>query len=135
MAKGHYEPPRQSALGQFFDSMFLLALVFAALFAPLYLGLAGGGKTAIEFTEKTFAGAGQNATMQAQWEKLGHTADPTTGQLPQATIDMMAARFDYSFNPIEVGITALVVIAYFFIVVAFSRSEYRDVIRERFDGR
>ncbi len=80
MSNGDYVPPRQSALGQFFDSMFLLALVFAALFAPLYLGLAGGGKTELAVADKTtWAGLGQNAMMQAGWEKLGYT--PETARL------------------------------------------------------
>ena len=39
MAKKPYQPPVQSKLGQTFDSLFLLALVLAALFIPLYLGL------------------------------------------------------------------------------------------------
>ena len=74
MAKAPYQPPEQSKFGQIIDSLFLLALVVASLFAPLYFGLAGGGKTTIEFADKTWAGMGQNATMQAQWEKLGYTA-------------------------------------------------------------
>ena len=43
------------------DSLFLLVLVVASLFAPVYFGLAGGGKTALEFADKTWAGMGQNA--------------------------------------------------------------------------
>lgn len=125
MSNGHYEPPRQSAIGQFFDSLFLLALVFATLFAPLYLGLAGGGKTEIEVADKsTWAGLGQNPVMQAQWEKLGFTTE-TAGPL-------ITSRFDYSFDFIALGVTALVVIGYFLLVVAFSKSEYREVIAERF---
>ena len=42
-----------------------------ALFAPLRLGLAGGGKTPLEFTDKTWAGMSQNEAMVGQWEKLG----------------------------------------------------------------
>lgn len=125
MANGHYEPPRQSAAGQFFDSLFLLALVFAALFAPLIMGLAGGGKTELEIADKsTWAGLGQNAAMQAQWEKLGMT--------PETAAPLISSRFDYSFDPIALGVTALIVLGYFLLVVAFSKSEYREVIAERF---
>ncbi len=128
MSNGHYEPPRQSALGQMIDSLFLLALVFAALFAPVYLGLAGGGKTELAVADKTtWAGLGQNAVMQAQWEKLGYT--------PETAAGLITSRFDYSFDPIALGVTALIVIAYFLIVVAFSKSEYREVIAERFGTR
>ena len=90
MAKTPYQPPEQSKFGQFIDAMFLLVLVVASLFAPVYFGLAGGGKTTIEFADKTWAGMGQNATMQAQWEKLGYTAETAH--------DMIASRFDYSFS-------------------------------------
>jgi hypothetical protein len=125
MSKDHYVPPRQSALGQFFDSLFLLALVFAALFAPLYLGLASGGKTELAVADKTtWSGLGQNAVMQASWEKLGYT--------PETAAPIIVSRFDYSFDLVALAITAVVVIAYFLIVVAFSRSEYREVIAERF---
>jgi hypothetical protein len=127
MAKSPYKPPTQSKIGQLFDSLFLLALVFAALFAPLYLGLAGGGKAPIEFQDKTWAGMGQNATMQAQWEKLGFT--------PETAHDIAASRFDYTFDPLWLGLTALVVIAYFFIVFHWSEKEYREVIDEKFNNK
>ena len=125
MAKPRYQPPQQSKLGQVIDSLFLLALVFLALFAPLYLGLAGGGKTAIEFAEKTWVGMGQNETMAAQWEKLGYT--------PESAADLVASRFDYSFSPLELLITAIVVIAYFYILFHWSKKEYKDVIDEKFN--
>ena len=35
-----YVPPKQSVAGQLFDVAFLLALVFAALFLPLWLKIA-----------------------------------------------------------------------------------------------
>jgi hypothetical protein len=128
MNHGDYVPPRQSALGQFFDSMFLLALVFAALFAPIYLGLAGGGKTELEMADKTtWSGLGQNAVMQVGWEKLGYT--------PETAAPLIISRFDYSFDLLALGVTALVVIGYFVLVVAFSKSEYREVIAERFGRR
>lgn len=127
MAKAPYEPPTQSAFGQFFDSLFLLALVFTALFAPLYLKLAGGGTTTISFEDTTWAGLGQNETMVAAWEKLGYTAETAK--------DLISTRYDYTFDPISAGITAIVVIGYFLIAVHFSRVEYRDVIAERFGDK
>jgi hypothetical protein len=125
MAKSQYEPPKQSLLGQTFDTLFLVALVLLALFAPLYLGLAGGGKTALEFADKTWKGLGQNETMVAAWEKLGFT--------PETAAPIAAARFDYSFSPLALIVTAIVVIAYFYIVIHYSKAEYREVISERFD--
>lgn len=125
MAKPRYQPPQQSKLGQVIDTLFLLALVFLALFAPLYLGLAGGGKTTIDFAEKTWTGLGQNETMATQWEKLGYT--------PESAADLIASRFDYSFSILELVITAIVVIAYFYILFHWSKKEYKDVIDEKFN--
>lgn len=133
MAKKSYEPPAQSIAGQTIDSLFLLVLVMAALFTPLYLGLAGGGKTALEFADKSWAGMNQSPAQAAAWEKLGYTAGEKTDENATSAVDIIAARFDYSFDPLWLGITALVVILYFYIVVHFSKQEYRDVISERFD--
>lgn len=132
MAK--YVPPEQSKAGQLFDSLLLLALVFAALFAPLKLELAGGGKAPIEFADKSWKGMGQNETMVAQWDKLGLAKDDA-GAIPQSTVDMIASRFDYTFDPVHLGLTALLVIAYFFIVLHWSKKEYRDVIDEKFNNK
>lgn len=125
MANSHYEPPKQSAFGQLVDSLFLLVLVLAALFAPLYLKLAGGGKIDLPVADKsTWAGLGQNAVQQAQWEKLGFT--------PDTAASLITSRFDYSFNTAELAVTAVVIIGYFVLLFIFSRTEYRDVIEERF---
>ena len=134
MAKTPYIPPEQSKLGQLFDSLLLLALVFAALFVPLRMGLAGAGKKPLEFADKTWHGMGQNETMVAQWEKLGIAKDDA-GNIPQATIDMIASRFDYTIDPMNLGLTALLVIAYFYIVLHWSKKEYREVIDEKFNNR
>ncbi len=119
-----YEPPEQSLLGQIADSLLILVLVVASLFAPVYFGLTGGGKTTLTFADKTWAGMGQTPAMQAQWEKLGYT--------PDTAADIISARFDYSFSWLWLALTAAVVIIYFVFVVRFSDKEYRDVIAERF---
>jgi hypothetical protein len=98
-----------------------------SLFVPLWLGLAGGGKADLTFTEKTWQGMGQNEITAAAFEKLGYT--------PETAHDMIASRFDYSFDPLTAIITAIVIIAYFVFVFRFSDKEYRDVIRERFGGK
>jgi len=125
MAKQKYEPPKQTLAGQSFDSLFLLALVMCALFAPLYLGLAGGGKTEKALDKASWAGLGQNETQAAAWEKLGFT--------PETAAPIASSRFDYSFDLLSLIVTALVVIGYFVIVIHFSKAEYREVISERFD--
>ncbi len=132
MAKAPYRPPVQSGIGQIFDTLFLLALVLASLFAPLYLGLGGTGKTTVELSDTSWAGLKQNATMQAQWEKLGFTDGREVKDGRQPASELIATRFNYNFSLVELSISALVVVAYFFIVFHWSRKEYRDVIEERF---
>ena len=126
MENSNYEPPKQSAFGQFFDSLFCWSLVFAALFAPLYLRLAGGGKTELAVADKTtWEGLGQNAVQQAQWEKLGLT--PETA----APDDHVALRLQLQRGRTRhhggrrIGYFALA-------VRVFARREYREVIEERF---
>lgn len=126
-ASGRYEPRKQASLNQLLDCLNLLMLVLTGLFAPLRLGLAGGGKTELSFADKTWDAMGQTAAQQAAWEKLGHTAE--TAQ------PLIASRFDYSFSLPEMIITAIVIIGYFWFVVRYSDKEYRDVIRERFGDR
>jgi hypothetical protein len=127
MDKPHYKPPEQSVTGQIVDSLLLLALVIASLFAPIYLGLAGGGKTTMDIADKTWAGMQQNATMQAAWEKLGYT--------PETAADLIASRYDYAFSAGGFILTAIVLVIYFAFIVWYSDKEYRDVIAERFDGK
>jgi hypothetical protein len=127
MKRPAYVPPEQSKSGQIIDSLLILVLVVASLFAPVYMGLAGGGKTMLEFPEKTWAALQQNATMQAAWEKLGYT--------PETAADIIASRFDYSFSMGGFLLTAAVLIIYFVFVVIYSDREYREVIAERFDNK
>ena len=127
MARTPYRPPEQSALGQIVDSLLILLLVILSLFAPVYFGLAGGGKVMLEFAEKSWAGMNQTPAMQAVWEKLGYT--------PETAADIIASRFDYTFSWGACILTAAVVIVYFVFVVRYSDKEYRDVIAERFDDK
>lgn len=137
-----YTPPTQSGVGQFFDSVFLMALVYAALFLPIILGLTGGetervlpeGVTITESADGTavweglsWEALGQNAAMQAQWEKLGYDV--------QSAADLITTRFDYEFRLLPFLITAAGIIGYFIFMLVMSEREYRDVIAERFGNR
>lgn len=121
-----YEPPKQSGAGQFFDAVFLLLLVYATLFTPLILGLTGGATVTVAPETITWETLGQNETMQAQWEKLGYTAE--------SAAELITTRFDYSINPLTLILTAAVIIGYFVFMVRVSEKEYREVIRERFES-
>lgn len=120
----HYEPPKQSGIGQLFDSLFLLALVYLALFVPLVFGLAGSGTTTEAVGQPTWGALHQNPTMQAQWQKLGYTAD--------SAASLVTTRFDYSIDPLMLGLTAIVIVGYFIFMIRMSEKEYRQVIREKF---
>jgi hypothetical protein len=124
--KPRYEPPQQSIAGQIADSMLILILVVASLFAPVYFKLAADKHVSLTFPGKDWAAMGQNAVAQQQWAKLGRT--------PDTAHDMIASRFDYTFSWSMFAITAAVIIAYFVFVIIVSDKEYRDVIGERFDS-
>ncbi|HAR50989.1 MULTISPECIES: hypothetical protein [Roseovarius] len=123
--KPRYEPPKQSGAGQFFDSAFLLVLVYVALFTPLILGLTGAGSTNVMPETVSWETLEQNEVMQGQWEKLGYT--------PDTAAEIITTKFDYSIDPLMLLITAVVIIGYFVFLVRVSDKEYRDVIAEKFD--
>lgn len=137
-----YDPPRQSGLGQFIDSAFLMALVYIALLMPILLGLTGGetrtvlpdGVARTEAADGTVTWEGlswealdQNPTMQAQWEKLGYDLE--------SAAELITTRFDYEIRPFALLITAAVIIGYFVFLVVMSEKEYREVIAEKFGDR
>lgn len=135
-----YEPPKQSVEGQVFDVIFLLALVFGALFLPIWLKIAvpsrieklpegvtyqaaaDGTKT---WTGLTWEKLGQNPTMQAQWEKLGYTKE--------SAADIITQPFDYTIDTVGVVVTAVVIVGYFIFMLVLSEKEYKQVIAEKFD--
>jgi hypothetical protein len=137
-----YLPPKQSVGGQLFDVAFLLALVFGALFLPIWLKIAvpsrveklpaGVTYKAKADGTKTWTGLsweklGQNATMQAQWVKLGYTKETAA--------DIITMPFDYEIDVAGVGGTAIVIIGYFVFMLTFSEREYKQVIAEKFGPR
>jgi predicted PurR-regulated permease PerM len=136
-----YVPPKQSVVGQLFDVAFLLALVFAALFLPLWLKIAvpsrveklpeGVSYTVAadgtkQWTGLSWEALGQNPTMQAQWEKLGYTVETAA--------DIITQPFDYTIDTAGIVITGLVILGFFIFLVVMSDREYRQVIAEKFDG-
>jgi predicted PurR-regulated permease PerM len=136
-----YNPPRQSIAGQLFDVAFLLALVFGALFLPIWLKIAVPSRveklpdgvsyaTAADGT-KTWTGLSweklnQNPVMQAQWEKLGYTKE--------SAADIITQPFDYTIDTSGVVITALVILGYFIFMLVMSEKEYKQVVAEKFDS-
>ena len=130
MAK--YIPPRQSKVGQIIDVLVLLVLIIGALRIPLWLGLAGGVKTAAPYNPAaTWADLGQETPAKVEaWNALGFT-DPSNESLQS----LITSRFDYTINYVELLIMVLVVVGYFVLVVRFSGQEYKEVISEKFGDR
>ena len=144
MAKPIYQPPRQSTIGQIFDSAVILIAVFVALWVPIAYELAGAdtreilppnvthtvtqdaeGNDVHTWTGLTWEGLGQNPTMQAQWEKPGKPIEEAAG--------LITVWFNYEIDWLLALLTAVVVIGYFAILLYFSEREYKEVIAEKFD--
>jgi ABC-type multidrug transport system permease subunit len=124
----HYVPPKQSKLSQLIDVIVLVALTVGALFVPLWLGMAGSSKTVATPVETpTWEALGQNAVQAAQYEALGYT--------PETAHDLILARFDYSFTAGALITMIVVIVAYYFLMLKFSETEYREVISEKFGDR
>lgn len=135
-----YVPPKQSVAGQLFDVTCLLALVFGALFLPIWLKIAvpsrveklppGVTYTTAANGTKTWSGLsweklGQNPTMQAQWKKLGYSKEKAA--------EIITQPFEYDIDVSGVVLTAIVVIGYFMFMLFMSEKEFRQVIAEKFD--
>ena len=121
-----YIPPKQGKASQLFDVIVLLAMTFGALYAPLYLGLAGGAKTTPEITDPTWESLNQNATQVAQYQALGLD--------PASAAPIILSRYDYGFSWTALAIMFVVVIGYYALMLRFSEKEYREVIAEKFDN-
>lgn len=136
-----YIPPKQSVPGQLFDVAFLLALVFAALFLPIWLGIAVPSRVeklpagvtetlAKDGVTKNYKGLtweklGQNPVMVQQWTKLGYNQ--------QTAAAIITMPFDYTVDVAGVAMTGIVILGYFIFLMTMSAKEYKDVIAEKFD--
>lgn len=132
--KQKYTPPEQKALGQIFDSLLILVLVYASLMVPLLFKeeaapapeITAPVATAVEAeaAKVSWESLGQNAVQQEQWVKLGYDAEKAA--------ELINHRFDYSIDPLMLIITILVVAGYFVFMLKVSEKEYREVIAEKF---
>ena len=134
-----YTPPKQGIVGQLFDVAFLLALVFCALFLPLWLKIAAPSRVEVlppgvsytlaanntkQWSGLTWEALGQNPTMQAQWEKLGYTTE--------SAAEIITQDFDYTIDLIGLLTMAIVIFAYYVFLMLISDKEYKEVIAEKF---
>lgn len=130
--KTRYTPPKQHMLGQIFDSLLILVLVYASLMLPLLFkeeaAAEPAAETAVvaEAAQVTWESLGQNEVQQAQWVKLGYD--------PEKAAELINSRFDYTIDPLMLIITILVIGGYFIFMLKMSEKEYRQVIAEKFDN-
>jgi hypothetical protein len=129
---GAYVPPKQSKRGQIFDSVFILALLFAVLFGVTYYSNAAAAPTTSEtkpLTELPLTQAERTQYQRAIDEDLvdlkgvndqvaASTPKPGSEQYPISLLGLLA--------------TFGVIAAYLVFVYVMSFREYREVIRERF---
>lgn len=125
MAK--YVAPEQSKALQIADIVFLLVAIFAALWLPLKMKLAGAAKDIDKIDDPTWEKLGQTPAQVVQWEKLGF--DPAKAH------DVIQSHFHYNIDWLALIVMTVVLVGYFVFLFRASDREYRDVIAEKFgDG-
>ena len=155
-----YQPPKQSGFGQAFDAVFLMAIVFLALWIPVNFLHAGAEKgdwlPGVVMTEtatdgtivisndkgliKRTAPDGTVSYEGLTWEALEQNP-VMQAQWQKLDIDLESAansitlRYDYSFNWLGIIGTLIAVAAYFGFLVMQSDKEFRQVIAEKFGAQ
>lgn len=129
--KKNYTPPNQGFIGQIFDTILVLVLVYASLMVPLLFKAEAKAEAAAAVAanaaKASWQSLGQNAIQQAQWVKLGYD--------PEKAATLINSRFDYSIDPMMLIITIIVVGGYFLFMLKVSDKQYREVIAEKFDNK
>ena len=125
MSKHRYNPPEQSLPGQVFDSLCLLALILSLLFGPLAFGVEPAQTVDRTISAQSWEALGQNDAMAFAWERLGYT--------PETAKPLIAKQFVYVVDFWTLASVILAMLVYCIVLIRISRSEYRDVISERFD--
>lgn len=127
--KRHYVPPKQGMLGQIVDTATVLVLVYVSLMLPLLFKAAAKAENAVVqaavAVHATWESLGQNAIQQEQWIRLGYS--------PEKAAILINNRFDYTIDPVMLGLTSAVIIGYFIFLLKVSAKQYREVIAEKFD--
>jgi hypothetical protein len=130
---GAYVPPKQSKRGQIFDSVFILALLFAVLFGVTYYSNAAAAPTTSE--TKPLAELPLTQAEQTQYQRaidedlvdLKGVNDQVAASTPKPGSEQ------YPISLLKLLATFGVIAGYLLFVYVMSFREYREVIRERFD--
>ena len=129
---GSYVPPKQSRRGQVFDSVFILALLFAVLFGVTYYSNSAAAPTTS--TAKPLAQLPITQTERQQYQRaideglvdLKGVNDQVIASTPKS------GSKQYPISPVALLVTFAVIAGYLLFVFLMSFREYREVIRERF---
>jgi hypothetical protein len=130
--RGTYVPPKQSKRGQIFDSVFILALLFAVLFGVTYYSNSAAAPSTP--AAKPLSQLPITPTERQQYQKA---IDEDLVDL-QGVNDQVAASTpkpgseQYPISLLAVLLTFGVIAAYLLFVYVVSFREYREVIREKF---
>ncbi len=131
-ATDHYVPPKQSRRGQVFDSVFILALLFAVLFGVTYYS----NSAAAPATSKAKP-LSELPITQTERQQYQRSIDEGLVDL-KGVNDQVAASTpkpgsqQYPISLLALVVTFGVIGAYLVFVYLMSFREYREVIRERF---
>lgn len=129
---GIYIPPQQSKRGQVFDSVFILALLFAVLFGVTYYSNSAAVPTTT--TTKPLAQLPITQTERDQYQRaideglvdLKGVNDEVAASTPKA------GSKQYPISLLALLATFGVIALYLVFVYVMSFREYREVVRERF---
>jgi hypothetical protein len=127
-----YQPPKQSARGQFVDAVIILALLMVVLFGVTYFVQSSASTSEVE--ERPIAELPITATEKAQFQKLIDEDVTDLATVNQQVADNTAkpGSEQYPIGLLELIATFGVIGIYLVFVYVVSFKEYREVIRERF---
>lgn len=126
MAK-KFIPKKQSGIGQFIDSIFILILVYVSLYIPLWMKSEAATAAADSAAKPTWDSLHLPAVVQEQWVKLGYDAEKASS--------LIDSKFDYTIDPLMLLITVGVIVGYFVYMIKASDKQYREVIAEKFGDK
>lgn len=131
-----YEPPKQSMRGQFVDAVFILALVFGALFVTTYVAYGSGGTASVgQEGVQPLSQLDLTTAERQQYEKM-----IDAGMTDEAGVNAAVATNNARIDKYDIAVVPLIAVfgilaAYLAFVYRASFREYRDVINEKFGER
>ncbi len=132
-----YQPPNQSARGQFLDSLFILVLLFVTLFVTTYITKSqAAGEAEAEETGVAQATPVSNLPIsdaeKQQFQKLISSEIVDLETVNTSVAANQPNPDKYAFSVLSLILTASLIVAYMAFVYSVSFKEYKEVITEKF---